>query len=143
MVENGVTRTENLWEAHIVPPAFRVSLSDGFLVYHKEGCRPADLSARFFVHVTPVNRTDLPEGRARSGFDKRDFSASSYQGGENPCTVRTRLPDYAIRHIDTGQFVRMVENGVTRYVNLWTVKIDPLAIRGAKSGIVRHMPGPD
>ena len=105
--------------------AFSVSLSDGFLVYHKEDCRRADLSARFFVHVTPVNGTDLPEGRARSEFDNRNFSASSFQGGENSCTVRTRLPDYAIRHIHTGQFVRVVENGVIRYLNLWTTRIDP------------------
>ena len=105
--------------------AFRVSLSDGFLVYHKEDCRPADLSARFFVHVIPVDATDLPEGRARSGFDNLDFNASSYQGGENPCTVKIRLPDYAIRHIDTGQVVTVRENGVIRNLPLWTTGIDP------------------
>ncbi len=129
-VENGVIRTEKLWKANIVPPAFRapafrVSLSDGFLVYHKEGCRPADLSARFFVHVTPVNKADLPEGRARFGFDNRDFRASSYQGDENPCTVRTRLPDYVFRYIRTGQFVNVEENGVTSSVTLWKTHINP------------------
>ncbi len=105
--------------------AFRVSLSDGFLVYHKENCRPAHLSARFFVHVTPVDKTDLPEDRAGSGFDNRDFNASSFQGGENPCTVKTRLPGYAIRHIYTGQFVRVVEDGVESSVHLWEATIDP------------------
>ena len=130
VVDNGVARTVNLWEADIVPPAFRapafrVSLRDGFLVYHKEDCRPADLSARFLLHVFPVDETDLPEGRAGSGFDNRDFNASSYQGGGNPCTVKTRLPDYAIRHIRTGQFLTIRENGVTRYVNLWKTNIDP------------------
>ena len=105
--------------------AFRVSLSDGFLVYHKENCGQADLSAWFFVHITPVDKTDLPEGRARYGFDNRDFNPSSFQGGENPCTVKTRLPDYAIRHISTGQFVRKVEDGIESYVSLWKAQIAP------------------
>ena len=143
MMDNGVAHTVNLWEADIVPPAFRVSLRDGFLVYHKEDCRPADLSARFFVHVTPVDKTDLPEGRAGSGFDNRNFNASSFQGGENACTVKTRLPDYVIRRIHTGQFLTIRENGVTRYVNLWSVDINPLATRRAKRRVVRHTPGPD
>ena len=123
--------------------AFNVSLRDGFLVYHKEDCRQADLSARFFVHVTPIDKTDLPEGRARFGFDNRNFNASSYQGGGNPCTVKTRLPDYVIRRIHTGQFLTIRVNGVIRYVNLWSVDINPLATRRAKSGVVRHTPGPD
>ena len=138
VMENGAARTLNIWEADVVPPAFSapafsVSLSDGFLLYHKEGCRRADLSARFFVHVFPVNETDLPEGRARHRYDNRNFSASSFQGGGDSCTVKTRLPDYAIRHIHTGQFVGVVKNGVTHYSNLWETRIDPPLLTGSRT----------
>ncbi len=123
--------------------AFRVSLSDGFLVYHKEGCRRADLSARFFLHVFPVDETDLPEGRRRDGFENRNFSRSGLAIDGQRCAVKRSLPSYPIRHIHTGQFVRVVENGVEHYVNLWSVDINPLTARRAKSGVVRHGPGPD
>ena len=108
-----------------IRPAFSVSLSGKSLIYHNEGCRLADLSARFFLHITPIDETDLPEGRARYEFDNRDFRVSSFQSGRNTCTVKTRLPDYAIRHIRTGQFVSVVEDGVKDYLNLWEAFIDP------------------
>ena len=129
--ENGGVSTVRLWEARIDPPAFSaspfsVSLSDGFLVYHKEGCRRAELSAPFFLHVIPVDETDLPEGRARYGFDNRDFQASSFQLGRNSCTAKIRLPDYAVRYIRTGQYVRVEEeNGGVSTVRLWEARIDP------------------
>ncbi len=105
--------------------AFSVSLSGKFLIYHNEDCRRADLAAPFFLHVTPVDETDLPEGRARFGFDRRDFRARSFQGGRTTCTIERRLPDYAIRYIRTGQFVSVVEDGVQDYSNLWEAFIDP------------------
>ncbi len=133
----------------LIPPsmnqsaAFNVSLRDGFLVYHKEGCRQGDLTARFFVRVFPVDETDLPEGRRRAGFENRNFSRSGLVIDGQRCAVKRSLPSYPIRRIHTGQFVRVVENGVERYVRLWSVDINPLAARRAKSGVVRHAPGPD
>ena len=103
--------------------AFSVSLSDGFLTYHKEGCRPTDLSAPFFVHVFPVDETDLPEGREIYEFDNWDFRASSFLDGT--CTVKTGLPAYQIRYLQTGQFVEVVGNGETRSLQLWRTRIDP------------------
>ena len=91
-------------DKRIIRSAFDVYLSGKFLVYHKEGCRWADLSPPFFLHVTPVDETDLPEGRARYEFDNLDFQARSFQVGKNTCAVETRLPDYAIRRIRTGQY---------------------------------------
>ena len=110
-----------------IDPAFSVSLSGKFLSYvHKDDCRRVNLSTPFFVHVTPVDETDLPEDRARYGFDNRDFTAPSLlQGGWNTCTFKIRLPDYAIRHIHTGQYVKEVKDGVESYVHLWETHIDP------------------
>ena len=56
----------------IIRSAFDVYLGGKSLIYHKQDCRLTDLSALFFLHVTPVDETDLPEGRAlwvrQSGF---------------------------------------------------------------------------
>ena len=100
-----------------------MSLSDGFLTYHKEGCLPTDLSAPFFVYVFPVDETDLPEGREIYEFDNRDFRASSFLDGT--CTVKTGLPAYQIRYLQTGQYVEVVGNGEARSVQLWRTRIDP------------------
>ena len=89
----------------IIRSTFSVYLSGGFLIYHKEVCRWADLSPWFFLHITPVNETDIPSYSARYGFVNRDFRVSSFEIGKNTCTVKTRLPDYAIRHIRTGQHI--------------------------------------
>ena len=108
----------------IIRSTFTVYLSGRFLIYHKEGCRWADLSPWFFLHITPVDETDIPSYSARYGFVNRDFRVSSFEVGRNTCTVKTRLPDYAIRHIRTGQHIS--EKG-----RLWEGEalIDPHPIR--------------
>ena len=92
-------------DKRILRSAFDVYLSGKSLIYHKQDCRLTNLSAPFFLHIIPVDEADLPEGRARYGFDNRDFQAWSFQVGKNTCAVETRLPDYAIRHIRTGQYI--------------------------------------
>ena len=91
-------------DKRILRSTFDVYLSGKSLVYRKEGCRWADLSSWFFLHIFPVDETDLPEGRARYGFDNKDFQAQSFQVGES-CTVERPLPDYPIRRIRTGQYI--------------------------------------
>lgn len=86
------------------------------LIYVKEACRSADTRARFFVHVTPVDARDLPEPRRRYGFENRDFSRARLPIGGQRCAARRRLPDYPIRQIRTGQFVKDDEGN---YVHLW------------------------
>ena len=74
------------------------------LVYVKDGgCRLADFKARFFLHVVPVDREDLPPDRLEHGFDNRDFFAVA---DEATCSVTAELPSYPIERIVTGQFVR-------------------------------------
>ena len=102
----------------IVRSTFSVYLSGGFLIYHKEVCRWADLSPWFFLHITPVDETDIPSYSARYGFVNRDFRVSSFEIGRNTCTVKARLPDYPIRRIRTGQHIP----GKDR---LWEAVIDP------------------
>ena len=100
----------------IIRSVFDVYLDRNQLIYVKEACRPADTRARFFVHVTPVDARDLPESRRRYGFENRDFSRSRLPIGGQRCAARRRLPDYPIRQIRTGQFVKDDEGN---YVHLW------------------------
>ena len=76
------------------------------LIHVKEGCWPGDTRARFFVYVTPVDVGDLPEPRRRYGFENRNFSRAGLAIGGQQCAVRQWLPEYPIRRIRTGQFVK-------------------------------------
>ena len=79
---------------------------DGALVYVKEPCEPADVEARFFLHIIPADAADLPAGRAEIGFDNLDLllaNSVEYLGGK--CVGIARLPDYPIERIWTGQHV--------------------------------------
>ena len=103
----------------VIRSVFDVYLDGNQLIYIKEGCRPEDTSARFFVHVRPVDAGDLPEDRRRHGFENRDFSQAGLPIGHRRCAVRQWLPSYPIRHIHTGQFVTVGEGNEKRYLNLW------------------------
>ncbi len=77
------------------------------LVYLRESCHPNDLRERFFVHVLPVNETDLPDWRKRHGFDNRDFVFYEYGVRfDGKCMVVVPLPEYEISSIRTGQYTR-------------------------------------
>ena len=76
------------------------------LAYLKEPCDQADIDARFFLHIIPVDPADLPvDGRAR-GFDNLDFNFTDHGAlAGDKCVATLELPGYAIERIRTGQFV--------------------------------------
>ncbi len=85
---------------------FDLYLGDKAIVYLKEPCRAADTQDRFFLHIVPASREDLPAARQTAGFDNRDF-AFEERGVrlEGKCWAGAALPDYPISGIRTGQFV--------------------------------------
>ena len=91
----------------IVRSVFDVALDGRRLIYSKAECRPADLEARFFLHVIPVDETDLLPSRFPYGFDNLDFSShpAKFHVNEFGCTMNKKLPAYAIRHLRTGQYI--------------------------------------
>ena len=96
---------------------FEVRLGEDWLVYVREPCAPEDREARFFLHVTPERPEDLPEARRSSRFDNLDFDFADRvleSGGR--CVAAVYLPDYAIRRVVTGQFVRRPDGS---FENLW------------------------
>ena len=75
------------------------------LVYVREPCAEDDVSARFFLHLNPVDESDLPANRREFGFDNRNFyfARLGLRQGER-CVALRYLPDYPIASVATGQF---------------------------------------
>ena len=103
-------------DKRIIASVFDVYLDRKRLLYVKEECRPADLKARFFLHVIPVDDRDLPAPRRAYGFDNRNFSQGYWELDDRRCITRGWLPAYPIRQIRTGQFVKDAQGA---YRNLW------------------------
>ena len=94
-----------------LPSLFNVYVHDNRLIYAKSPCSEYDISHRFFLHITPVDAKDLAEEHEHLGFSVNDFD--SYKGKlgvdvtEYGCVVAHALPEYDIKHIYTGQVVRV------------------------------------
>ena len=91
------------------PPVIRsdwdVHLVGNTLVYMKEQCGPEDVDAQFFLHLDPVDVSDLPRHRKQYGFDNLDFAFRDHRLIEGEvCVVERVLPDYGIAAIRTGQY---------------------------------------
>ena len=76
------------------------------LTYLKEPCAPADVQAKFVLHVVPTDSADLPAHRQPYGFDNLSF----YFDGcgfrlADQCLVIVQLPDYPMDRIRVGQWV--------------------------------------
>lgn len=97
------------------------------LFYLRADCPPTLFQqpwARFFLHVIPVDPTDLHKDREqRYGFANLDFTINWYWPVEGECYVVQRLPGYGIAGIRTGQFRRR-KGG---YETLWGGHFSPAA----------------
>ena len=100
---------------HIVRSDFDVYLDKAGrrLFYVKDECSGTDVEARFFLHVVPVDPSDLSESRRRHGFVNYDFGFQDLgygYGGYGTrvgrrCVSMRPLPVFEIAEIRTGQFI--------------------------------------
>ena len=76
------------------------------LTYFKEPCAPADVQAKFVLHVVPADPADLPAHRKPYGFDNLGFYFDR-RGGRvaDQCIATVQLPDYAIDRVYVGQWI--------------------------------------
>ena len=101
---------------------FDVYLVEDTLIYAKESCRPDDVDAPFFLAVEAVDADDLPAARRGHGFDNLDFRfAERGVRFDGACLAETRLPEYDVAAIRTGQVV-VVDGG---FHHLWEGEIRP------------------
>ena len=88
-----------------VSSVFDVYIDDGELVYAKPSCTDEDRDAGFFLHLDPVDVSDLPEERKEFGFDNLDFYLWEHGGeSDGACFAVVELPEYRIASISTGQY---------------------------------------
>ena len=90
------------------------------LIYRKEPCAPADVSAKFVLHVVPVERADLPADRQQYDFENLDFYfdwLGAWLGDQ--CIAIVRLPAYAIDRIAIGQWISAEDR------TLWKAEFAP------------------
>ena len=76
------------------------------LTYLKQPCAPADVQAKFVLHLIPVDPAALPPHRQRYGFDNFDFYFD--QVGvrlADQCIATAHLPAYPIGRIRVGQWI--------------------------------------
>ena len=101
------------------------------ILYHDRDCGlPRDssgpYSAKFFLHVTPVNIRDLPVARRGVGFGNYNFPSSRLQHRDGFCFAVRRLPPYDIAEVRTGQFQKIwLSDRTTEYRELWGGRFPP------------------
>ena len=97
---------------------YNLYLQDDALYYAKQPCGPADVEARFFLHIYAEDANDLPFHHRPLGFNNLDFDFH-YHGllAANKCVVQRYLPEFPIERIHTGQFASGGE--VVWEVELW------------------------
>ena len=96
------------------------------LIYRKKPCAPADVQAKFILHVVPTDPADLPAHRQQYGSDNLDFyfrwsslwkSLGFWLGDQ--CVAIAQLPAYAIDRIHIGQWISK-DNRI-----LWEAEFSP------------------
>ena len=90
----------------VVRAGWNVYRTGRMLIYRKEPCVPADVSAKFVLQVTPANPADLPTHRQRHGFDSLGFYfyPRGFRLGDQ-CIAIAQLPAYTIDRIRVGQWI--------------------------------------
>ena len=90
------------------------------LIYHKEPCAPADIQAKFVVHVVPTDPADLPADRQQYDSDNLDFYFDRYgERIDDQCMAIIPLPTYTIDRIYIGQWIPTEDR------TLWEAELTP------------------
>ena len=107
------------------------------LIYRKEPCAPADVQAKFVLHVVPADPADLPAHRQQYDSENLDFyfdwntyfdwdafdwdarrKSSGFRLGDQ-CIAIAHLPAYPIDRIHTGQWIAAEDR------TLWKAEFAP------------------
>ena len=88
------------------------------IFYVSETCQRTDGRTPFLLHITPTHEADLPHDRTEHGYVNIDFHQAGVTA-DGRCIVRWQLPDYPIRHIRTGQYIKVADGGNNILQRLW------------------------
>ena len=111
--------------APLIRSDFDVYQDGSELIYVKDDCRAEDLNEKFFLVVYPVDESDLSDYRRQYGYDNIDFRFKdrAARRGER-CIAIAPLPEYAIDHIHTGQYIDRAD-GSFEHTWEWNGKVYP------------------
>lgn len=83
---------------------FNILRNDGRLYYFKNDCARSDIVGTFFLHIYPVQLSDLPAYRRQYGFSNLSFDfRRSGMFSDGQCAASIALPEYPIAALVTGQ----------------------------------------
>ena len=109
---------------------------DNRLLYVSRNCG-SDLVNRFFLHLVPRAKTDLPGVRQRHGFSnfdfdwrKRQIAYANWFAADDFCVASVSLPPYPLASLRTGQFReegRLWESYIDLSVHPLGYELQPLA----------------
>lgn len=90
---------------------FYIYLFENKLWYFKDVANAAQTNTRFFLHIVPQIKADLPESRQKYDYDNLDFyhKDSSFElpwwyGNSNFLVAVRELPEYKKKSVRTGQY---------------------------------------
>ena len=90
----------------VIRSVFNVYYTTSTLIYSKDSCTQEEESMIFFLHVIPIDTSDLSDSRKRLGFDVLDFPLNTYGGNVGGrCLAQVPLPEYPIAKVITGQAI--------------------------------------
>ncbi len=92
--------------APIIQSFFDVYYTSDRLIYVKDQCAPEDVEPEFFLHVYPVDKSDLSKRRKQHGFDAIGiiFEDHGIRAAEK-CIAEFEAPAYKISRITAGQWI--------------------------------------
>ena len=106
----------------VIRSVFDVHRHEVGLIYLKDNCGEDDIADRFFLHIIPVDRRDLPVERSQYNFDNLDFYFREHAViSPGRCAAVVALPDYEIRSIRTGQVFRKEDGSLE---DVWRESFD-------------------
>ena len=90
----------------IIQSFFDVYRAGDRLMYVRDQCEPEDVEPESFLHVYPVDKSDLAKRRQQHGFDAIGiiFKDHGISGGGR-CIVEYEMPAYKISRITAGQWI--------------------------------------
>ena len=118
-----------------VRDVFDVHVAGRTVLFVKAPCRPKHATAKFILHVTPVQRWRLPAHRWRAGFANLSFPLAGHGAlFDGVCLARQALPAYPIARLRVGQYLSAEQR------TLWQRDFPFPTVAAAESAM--HRPGP-
>ena len=87
----------------VIRDIYDVYLEGGTLVYVRDSCTPAEHNTKFFVHVFPLNTSDLPENQDHVSEDFHFMLPHGLRLGETCFAIRKLPAAFDIGFVRTGQ----------------------------------------